>query len=99
VASGCLLYSLSHHYNNPGDPTDRTVFKFSPMAPDAEQSLILSPVVMEANTALGLNSVILPGGVVGAGSWVGVNSLVLGQVPPNSIASGNPARVIKQRGP
>ena len=97
VASGCLLYSLSHHYNNPHDPNDRTLFKFSPMAAGTEQSLIVSPVVMERDTALGLNSVILPGGVIGEGSWVGVNSLVLGEIPPFSIASGSPARVIKRR--
>jgi acetyltransferase-like isoleucine patch superfamily enzyme len=97
VASGCLLYSLSHHYDNPNDRNDKTIYKFSPMAADAEQSLIVSPVVMERNTALGLNSVILPGGVIREGSWVGVNSLVLGEIPPFSIASGSPAKVLKPR--
>jgi acetyltransferase-like isoleucine patch superfamily enzyme len=97
VASGCLLYSMSHHYSNPNDCSDRTIYKFSPMAAPTEQSLIVSPVVMENNTALGLNSVILPGGIIREGSWVGVNSLVLGEIPAYSIASGSPAKVIKRR--
>lgn len=97
IASGCLLYSMSHHHANPNDKTDRTVYKFTPMAPGREQALIVSPIVMEDDTALGLNSVILPGGWIRRGSWVGVNSMVFGEIPENSIASGNPARVVKPR--
>jgi maltose O-acetyltransferase len=67
------------------------------MANPAEQSLIVSPVVMEANTALGLNSVMLPGATIQEGSWVGTNSMVLKSIPPFSIASGAPAHVISER--
>ncbi len=97
IASGSLLYSMSHHYSNPNDPNDLTVYKFSPMADPAEQSLIVSPVVMEASTALGLNSVMLPGATIHEGSWVGTNSMVLKPIPPFSIASGVPAQVISER--
>jgi len=97
VTSGCCLYSMSHHYANPDDPADGTVYTFSAMAAPASQSLLVSPVVMEDNSALGLNSVILPGGVIREAGWVGANSLVLGEIPPFSIAAGSPARVIKSR--
>jgi acetyltransferase-like isoleucine patch superfamily enzyme len=97
IASGSLLYSMSHHYRNTDEPNDLTVYKFSPMAPSSEQSLVVSPVVMEANTALGLNSVMLPGATIHEGSWVGTNSMVLNSIPPWSIASGAPAQIISER--
>lgn len=97
IASGSLLYSMSHHYRNPNEPLDRFVYKFTPMAPENEQALIISPVVMEDNTAVGLNSVLLPGATIRSGSWVGTNSLVVGEIPPHVIASGVPAKVIKER--
>lgn len=97
IASGSLLYSLSHHYRNPNDPCDRFVYKFTPMVPENEQALITSPVVMEDNTAIGLNSVLLPGAIIRARSWIGANSLVEGEIPSNVIASGVPAKVMRNR--
>lgn len=97
VASGSLLYSMSHHYKDPLDPANGTIFKFSPLAPHCEQSLILSPIVMADNTALGLHSIVLPGTTIHEGSWVGVNSVVSKTIPAYCIASGNPAVVKKAR--
>jgi maltose O-acetyltransferase len=97
VASGSLLYSMSHHHRDPTNPEDLTRYKFSSMAAPHEQSLIISPVVMEADTALGLGSVMLPGATIHEGSWVGAKSLVLKSVPPHSIASGSPAKVTSVR--
>jgi acetyltransferase-like isoleucine patch superfamily enzyme len=65
--------------------------------PGDEQVIIVAPVVMEENTALGLNSVMLPGSAIGANSWVGVLSSVMGAIPANVIASGAPAVVVKER--
>lgn len=94
VASGSRLYSLSHHYKQPGALADATkVYKFTPRAAAEDQTLVCSPVVMEADTALGLNSVMLPGATIGTGSWVGVLSVVTGAIPPNSVASGIPAEI------
>lgn len=97
VASGSMLYSMSHHYCNLDDRDDGTVYKFSPMVPTSEQSLIVSPVVMERNSALGLSSVMLPGATIHEGSWVGTKSVVTASVPAFSIASGTPARVLSAR--
>jgi galactoside O-acetyltransferase len=96
VASGCRLYSLSHHYKWQGDPTAETVYKFSPRAPPNEQTLLCGPVVMEQNTGIGTNSIVLPGGTIREGTWVGVLSVVVGELSGNSIAVGNPAKCIKQ---
>lgn len=96
VASGSLIYSLSHHYRNPGS-VENIIYKFTPRAPRKEQSLIIGPVVMESNTCLGLNSVVLPGVTIGRNSWVGCCSFVVNNIPHNSIALGSPAKVIKKR--
>lgn len=97
IADSSSLYSMSHHYSNPEDRSDQAVYKFTPMAPAEQQSLIVSPVVMENNSALGLHSVMLPGATIGEGSWVGSNALVMKPIPPFSIATGNPAEVKKLR--
>jgi acetyltransferase-like isoleucine patch superfamily enzyme len=96
VASGARIYTLSHHYRWDGDATPSHVYKFSPKSPNNDQSLISSPVVLECDSAIGLNSVVLPGSTVRHGSWVGVLSVVSGEVPSNSIASGSPVKVLKQ---
>lgn len=97
VASGSRLYSLSHHYRDLGSARGPDqVFKFSPCVSPEEQALISSPVVMEEATAVGLNSVVLPGSTIGKGAWIGVLSLVVGNIPPNSLAVGNPAKVVKK---
>ncbi len=96
IASGARVYTLSHHYKDlTGLAPRETVFKFTPRANGEEQALIAAPVVLEDNTALGLNSVVLPGATIKTGSWVGVLSTVTGEIAANSIASGNPARVVK----
>jgi len=97
VASGAKIYTLSHHYRNLEDSNDTRIYKFTPRVPLREQFLIVSSVILEKNNAIGLNSVILPGSVIHENSWVGVASTVSGEVPPNTIVSGNPAVVIKEK--
>ncbi|MEM3433090.1 MAG: hypothetical protein QXP27_02830 [Candidatus Methanomethyliaceae archaeon] len=58
--------------------------------------MICAPVVIEDNAAVGLNSAILPGSTIGAGSWLGAMSLLQGEIPLNVIASGIPARITKK---
>ncbi|MEO6813713.1 MAG: acyltransferase [Ginsengibacter sp.] len=54
------------------------------------------PVFIEDNVWLGSNVVILKGVRIGKNSVVGSNSVVFSDVPPDSIAIGNPSRVIKK---
>ncbi|MER8548322.1 hypothetical protein NKH41_21740 [Mesorhizobium sp. M1169] len=85
VASGSKIYSLSHHYRNLADPTDRKIYKFSSMAPIDEQSLISASVRVGRNTAIGLNSVLLPGTEIGEGAWISSGSVVMGRVEKNTV--------------
>jgi acetyltransferase-like isoleucine patch superfamily enzyme len=98
VASGCRVYSFSHHYRNLADRDDpRRDYVFTSRAPEADQAMISGPVVMQDNTALGLNSVILPGVTIGAGSWVGSMSLVTKDVEAGLVVVGNPAVITKKK--
>lgn len=100
IASGSKIYSQSHHYKGPRNANtkqDEIIYKFTPMAPRNEQCIINGAVVFKGNNALGLNSSVLPGVTIGKNSWIGVNSFVIKDIPPNTIASGSPAIVIKKR--
>jgi len=52
-------------------------------------------VVIGENAWIGFESVILPGVTIGENSVVGARSVVTGDVPPNVIAAGNPARIVR----
>ena len=53
------------------------------------------PVVVGAGAWLGFDVVVLPGVTVGEGSIVGAKSVVTKDVPPYTVAAGNPARVVR----
>ena len=98
LAAGAKVFSVSHHFRNLNDPEDATNYVFGNRVDEEDQALILGPVVMEKNSAIGLNSVMLPGVTIGQNSWVGVLSCVSEDIPANAIARGNPAQTIKSRG-
>lgn len=54
-------------------------------------------VIIGRDVWVGASSVILSGITIGDGSIVGAGSVVTGDIPPYSIAVGNPARVIGRR--
>jgi len=57
------------------------------------------PVVIEDGVWIGMNVIVLKGVTIGQGTLVGANSLVNKSLPANVIATGNPARVIRQLEP
>ncbi|MBO3725711.1 sugar O-acetyltransferase [Actinomyces bowdenii] len=53
------------------------------------------PIVLEDNVWLGGGVIVCPGVTIGEGSVVGAGSVVTKDIPPYSLAVGNPARVIR----
>jgi len=57
-----------------------------------------SPIVIGNNVFIGANSVILPSVNIGNNVVIGAGSIVAKDIPSNSIAVGNPCKVIKSKG-
>ena len=54
-------------------------------------------IVIGRKVWIGANTVILPGVKIGDNSVIGAGSVVTKEIPPDSIAVGSPARVIRQK--
>lgn len=72
---------------------------FHPIAPQnrrfSRENILTKRVVIKDNVFIGMNSLILKGVTIGENSVIGAGSVVAGNIPPNSIACGIPAKVIK----
>lgn len=55
----------------------------------------MEPVMIERNVWIGRNCLVLPGTVIGENSVIAAGSIVTRSIPPNSVAAGNPAAVIR----
>lgn len=53
------------------------------------------PITIDDNVWIGANTIILPGVKIGFGSVIGANSVVSKEIPPMSVAVGNPAVVVR----
>lgn len=62
----------------------------------ASRKASFKPVYIKKNVWIGESVCILPGVTIGEGSIIGALSVVTKDIPPNSIAVGSPARVVKQ---
>ncbi|CAK4020276.1 probable acetyltransferase, family [Lecanosticta acicola] len=83
IASGVSLFSGTH----PLDPEVRNGTKGPELGAE---------IHIEEDCWIGGNVTILPGIRIGKGSTIGAASVVTKDVPPYSVAAGNPARVIRQ---
>jgi maltose O-acetyltransferase len=54
-----------------------------------------APIVIGDNVWIAHGATIQPGAVIGNGSVVSAGSVVAGEIPPQSLALGNPARAMK----
>lgn len=57
---------------------------------------LAEPIDVGSNTWFGGNVAVLPGVTIGEGSVIGAGSVVTKDIPPNSLAVGNPCKVIRQ---
>ncbi len=57
---------------------------------------IAYPITIENNCWIGGAVVILPGVTIGEGSTIGAGSVVVKDIPPNSVAVGNPCKVVRK---
>ncbi len=60
------------------------------------KNIIKKDVIIEDNVFIGNNVTILKGVVIGKNNVIGSNSLVCKSIPNNVVASGNPAKVVKE---
>lgn len=84
IASNVLITDSDHIIEVGGIPVTRN------------PNFITRPVVIEQNCWIGQNAVILKGVTVGHDSIIGANSVVTRDIPPYSVAVGNPAGVMKK---
>jgi acetyltransferase-like isoleucine patch superfamily enzyme len=79
--------SMIHTANHESDPNK----------PLQEQGHIKAPVTIGREVWVGMGVIILPGVTIGDGVIVGAGSVVTKDLPPYTLAVGNPCTVIKQR--
>ena len=84
IGPNCSLYTAIH----PSEPGPRRA-KWESSA----------PITIEDNVWLGGSVVVCPGVTIGENSIIGAGAVVTRSVPANSIAVGNPARVIRALDP
>lgn len=54
------------------------------------------PIIIEDNVWLGYGVVVMKGVRIGENSVIGINSIVVKDIPKNVIAAGNPCKIVKQ---
>lgn len=85
IGPNCSIIGNNYHYDRLDVPI-RLQGKFSAKG-----------IRIADNVWLGSGCVVLDGAEIGAGTIVTPNSVVSGRIPANSIATGNPAKVIFTR--
>lgn len=62
-----------------------------------DDTYIVKNVIIEENVWIGDNVIILGGSIIGEGAIIQAGSVVVGEIPPLSIAGGHPAKPFKRR--
>lgn len=82
IGSGVAIVDQDAH---PIDPDDRR---------NGVGIINAAPIIIEDDVFIGARAIVLKGVTIGRGSVIGAGSIVTKDIPPFSIAAGNPARVI-----
>lgn len=83
IGAYCTIIDSDFHNAN---PSRRSSYKFES-----------KPVTIEDNVFIGMNCTILKGVTIGKNSVIAANSVVISSIPPNSLAMGNPCKMILKR--
>lgn len=67
--------------------------------PDHRPLTTPRPVTVEPGVFLGVGAIVKPGVTIGAQAYIGAGAIVTEDVPPRSVAVGDPARVIRRYDP
>ena len=67
-----------------------------PIHPELREYMYTDPVIIKDNCWIGTGVVICPGVTIGENSVIGAGSVVVKDIPANSIAVGNPCKVIRE---
>src|SRR5690554_678117 len=85
IAHGCSFISENHVFDDPD-------------APIWTQGKQAAPIILEDDVWCGCGVKVMCGVIIGHGSVIAAGSVVTKNIPPNSIAMGVPARVVRKRG-
>lgn len=83
LAQNVVLSGLNHNYTEIDSPIHA-------------QGVSTSPIVIEDETWIGANVVVVPGVTIGKHAVIAAGSVVTKNIPDYSVAAGNPARILKQ---
>jgi carbonic anhydrase/acetyltransferase-like protein (isoleucine patch superfamily) len=90
IGKNCRVAINVTMLDSPGHPLDPERRRAGE-APDSEN---VRPITVGDNVWIGSGAMILPGVTIGDNSVISVGAVVMGDVPPNVVAAGNPARKI-----
>ncbi len=91
IGSNVQMYTATH----PVQPNERLVENWTPGSGRPFFRITSQPITIGRNVWIGGGAIILPGVTIGDNSVIGAGSVVNRSIPENSLAVGNPCRVIK----
>ena len=92
IASNVQLYTSTH----PVELSERLVPGWTPESGEYFCRTYALPITIGNGCGIGGGVIILPGVSIGNGSVIGAGSVVTKDIPDNSLAAGNPCRVIRE---
>jgi maltose O-acetyltransferase len=95
IASNVQIYTATHPVNT----YERLVEDWEENEEVPYFRTYALPVKIEDNVWIGGGAIILPGVTIGKNSVIGAGSLVTRSIPENSVAFGNPCKVIRTNQP